>query len=184
MSCRLSIASAALTAAFVTVGCSDAVPLPAEGAFVASFSKTASCQRAELHTGQIGNVTPTSLDTLRRDGEGADIYCQVTASGGGFDVRGVLEEKTTFLQFEVSIGSDAAVGNEAAGIVTYKSSGTTNSYTSPATEPCQFWFEGGDETVAEGRFWAQFRCPSVVAGSTGDTCAINVSTVALQNCDP
>jgi len=113
MSSRLSIASAALTAALVTAGCSEAVPLPAEGAFVASFNKPASCQRAELHTGQIGEVTPTNLGTLKKDGEGADIYCQVTKSGDGFDVRGVLEEKTTFLQFDVSIRSDAAVGSEA-----------------------------------------------------------------------
>src|SRR5262249_31752776 len=125
-------------------------------------------------------------NTVVVDGEGgANVSCSVTGSGS-FNVSAEARQNTAPLRvLSISIPSIApgvSKTQPVAGTVSFADSDTAgNAYVSDSTAPCNFYFVNSQQTVAAGRVWVSFNCPTVLNGA--DKCAIGESYALFEDCE-
>jgi hypothetical protein len=181
------------TLALFWFGCSEAVPPASQGAFVAEFRQAdgGKCKVAS-HPINVGSATVKDLFELRTDSiKGARVQCTVTESGGGFTVKGLIDDgKGSQIDFTIpSIAAGATKAAPAKGNVGVESPKTGETYRSQGDD-CSFWFERDNDAkgqVGGGILWVSFECPKVVNLGEGSECNIDgtafSSVIAMQNCD-
>lgn len=190
MSLRMFTVVGAVTCAFATMGCSEAVPPASQAAFFGAFQSSSNypdhtCDK-DLHNGQIGFVDVTEIKDIKKDGEaGALVFCAVETNGDGFKVEAEARQGSTTVRVKVDkIKAGATAADPAMGQVTYKTRQTVKAYISPSDVPCEFWFDpDSSQEVAAGRIWAQFKCQVIQNASTSSACTLGESTIAFQNCE-
>lgn len=164
-------------------GSSSGVPLPPQGAFQVTFGAPAGCSIAG-HNAKVGDVNETQRNAVVVDGtDGATVSCAVTGAGP-YSVAGqITMAADNSLQIEVdSLPADATKTNPAKGRVAFTSPNTAKAYIADAMHVCDFYFAAGSkESVAAGKVWVAFACPSITAEGM-DTCALFESYVVLENC--
>ncbi len=171
------------------VACSEAVPVASEGAYVVSFLATPSAGKTckiTSHNAQIGGVTASALDLLKKDTvDGAKVQCSVTANGASFSASGIIEDGSGN-HFDFVIPSISASATEAApalGNIGFRSPTTVALYRAPAETACKFWFTG-NEQLAAGLIWVSFKCDAISDLGHDSSCQITAgSALAMQNCD-
>jgi hypothetical protein len=189
MNARWSFLAVPLLAA---LGCSDPVPLPAQGAITLSVrlptstvNGTCPDSGTTYYVGAPNAPTTGSPGNSLVDGDkGAHIGCSVKASGGGFAFSGSLAASTTQgAPFPITVtfsnGVVDASGNGTAdiGVYTPKLSAT---YTSTAA--CTVKVLGSPLQVKGGSIWASFSCPSITYPPM-NLCEVGSSVVVFENCD-
>lgn len=172
------------------LGCSDPIPLPAEGAWALTFLSTPTQGKTcgiTTHNQGIGVISPTQLDQagLRKNlVDGSDINCQVIPQGTGFSAGGSNTLGGLMLSVQVpEIDGNATETAPVPGQLSYRSPETQNVFSAPNDVPCSFWFGNGQQQIAPGRVWMQFECDAVQHLSTDSSCAIGSGVVAFQNCE-
>ncbi len=177
-----------LTAALFLAGCSDGVGPAAIGAYEITFNQgqSGACGLGP-HNGQVGSITDTEKQDLKKDGENlVKMSCIVTGSGNSFRVAGEIDDnKANFLSFEIpNLDTGATRDNPSFGSVQYQSVTTQGAvYSSTDDQPCEFFLEGS-ETIQPGAAWVSFRCPAVIDSTS--TCALGQmfpNVVIMENCD-
>jgi hypothetical protein len=189
MNARWSFLAVPLLAA---LGCSDPVPLPAQGAITlsvrlptSSVNGTCPDSGTTYYVGAPAAPTTANPGNSLVDGDkGAHIGCSVKGSGGGFAFSGSLAANTTQgdpypVTVTFSNGVVDASGNGTAniGVYTPKLSAT---YTSSAA--CTVKVLGSPLQVKGGSIWASFSCPSITNPPSG-LCEVGSSVVVFENCD-
>lgn len=174
-------------ALLLLLSCSDPVAPASEGAWVVTFSSTATQGKAcgiSTHNSNVGGVTATRIDALEKDTiRGANVFCRVGVNGGGFKIEGYNELGTSALQVVVDeLKAGVKAGSGSPGKIAYRSAQTAATYTSPDATPCEFYFVGDSQEVAEGRVWMTFNCPIVEDVGGNSSCGIQQGTIAFQNC--
>lgn len=173
-------------------GCSEAVPPAAEGAFFAALqpgAHTGECQLDSAEPTEVGKVTATTHDELKKDTiDGALIYCSSLAQGGGFSLEGSIQLGSDHLEFRVpQINTDANSADTGAdGSIGYAGTSTSGIlFSSPAAEPCKFYFanDGQRSQLADGKMWVTFECATVENVSKQRACAVQIGYAAFQNCE-
>ena len=185
------------------IGCSESVPPPSEGAWYVDFkagSHGSSCTIAgvqPLYVGDmskpecIGKSSPVDQAQhcgLSMDGRsGIRNYCAVLQQGASYRLEGYLEQGANLLRFTVpTITAAATQAQPAHGIVTFTSSEVQQTYMSPDSDQCLFYFNAAQAAqLAPGRMWVTFECPTVQTSGTSvaSVCTIMPSFFAFQNCD-
>jgi hypothetical protein len=178
------------------LGCSDPVPLPAEGAVTLIIEGQQEVPQMTCPvsagkgykvgaTAKDGNVqAPTAIDPGKSviDGEGGShVSCSVKKqSDGTYAFSGSLQASSsehdpiTVTITGGSIGADQK-GTAAVSVYTPQLAGT---FASGAT-PCAF--EVIRSQVKGGAIWANFSCPTI-AQPPGQACKIDLSTIVFGNC--
>jgi len=184
MNARWSFLAVPILAA---LGCSDPVPLPAQGAISVSVVKSsASCpDPGTLY--EVGGPRPPSMgapgDSVV-DGSGARISCSVKGSNGGYVFSGNLQANT------VAPVVVPITGTFSNGVVDATGHGTVSfGVRAPAlgdyfnsSAPCTVSVIAG--AVKPGSIWASFSCPSVKGVSSIDQqCEIRTSVIVFENCE-
>ena len=183
-------------------GCSEAVPPPSRGAWLVDFkagTHGAQCTIAGTQPVYVGDMSNPECNGrtapvdqgqhcgLAMDGyNGVRSYCAVQQQGATYHLEGVAQQGANFLQFQVD-GITAAANDTAPakGRVTFTSSQVVETYTSPETELCDFFFNDNQSAqLAPGHVWGTFRCATLLsATSVPSQCAIQPSFFAFENCD-
>jgi hypothetical protein len=184
MNARWSFLAVPLLAA---LGCSDPVPLPAQGAISMSIRKSAATCPDSGTTYSVGapNSPSTSNpgDSLVDGSNGAHISCSVKGSGGGFAFSGTLQASTTVPVYPITVtfsnGVVDATGKGTAAVSVYT---PTLSTFYASTDPCTIQVLGNPLQVKGGSIWASFSCPAITASLQGE-CAVGPSVIVLENCD-
>ncbi|MEO6598241.1 MAG: hypothetical protein ABIQ16_00100 [Polyangiaceae bacterium] len=170
------------------LGCSDPVPLPAQGAISLSVRLPTSVNGSTCPdsgtTYYVGDaLTPPNAVLVDGD-KGAHISCSVKGSGGGIAFSGSLAANTTqgdpypiTVTFSDGVVDASGNGTASIGVYTPKLSAT---YTSTAA--CTVKVLGSPLQVKPGSIWASFSCPSITAPPAG-LCEVGPSVVVFQNCD-
>lgn len=174
------------------LGCSDPVPLPAQGAVTLSVrlptsTNAGTCPDSGTTYSVGGPVAPTTAnwgDSLVDGDKGAHISCSVKASGGGFAISGTLSAYTTEgesypITVTVANGVVDATGNGTANITVYTPK-LSASYSS--TTACTLKALGNPPAVKGGSVWASFSCPSITSPPSG-VCQVGPSVIVFENCD-
>lgn len=164
------------------IGCSDPVPPPPQGAYQVTFTAPKGCSIAG-HNAKVGDVTQTQRNTVVIDGtDSSSVSCGVTGAGP-FSVSGQVSKLADSLQIAVdSLPSNATKASPAKGRVSFASPNTAKAYVADGTHMCDFYFPAGSkESVAAGKVWVAFTCPTVIAEGM-DTCALQESYIILENC--
>jgi hypothetical protein len=179
-----------------SIGCSDPVPPPAQGAFIASVNSVSpapvgkACPAGAAFTYDVPSIRATMptevLDEntyLHKtiDGEGgSSVRCSVKAGGGGFTFSGEISLGTRGLEL-----SDGVLGADKKGTArVFVINGEKLS--SPLISPmanCLIDASTSANTahqVKPGSMWAHFSCPSVESPPS-DYCRVE-GTVVLENC--
>lgn len=172
------------------LGCSEAVPPAAEGAWQAAINAgthTADCNLDSVNPITMGLVDATSHERLEKDTlNNAQIFCTVKQEGSSFAMEGYAADSDSIFEFSVAaITSQATEQNPASGRVTVAGPPTAGSpLSSPAEEPCSFYFvnDGQRSQLAPGRAWFTFSCPTVADVSVNRRCALQIGYAAFQNC--
>ena len=188
---RWSFLAVPVLAAF---GCSDPVPLPAQGAVTLEISPGAAgtCPisagmgyaiGAKKKTG-VGVDAPNDVTfgTSVIDGDhGASVSCSVKGQADGtFKFSGSLHSFSgdgnlvTVTITNGTINADKTNGTGQVGVFTTQLVGTYDS----GAMPCTFTVLNGQ--VKGGAIWADFTCPSI--SETGRACSISKSTIVFGNC--
>ncbi len=170
-----------------SAACSEAVPPASEGAFSVAFQSIPtggkSCM-VKNHNINVGTVSSSDIQLLKDTVGGSAMQCAVTANGGGFRAVGLLENNGgAHLDFRVD---SIAPGGTGTGSLGYRSVDTVNVYRTPSDKPCKFSFSSAAnsrEEIALGRLWMDFTCEQIADVSHNSSCAIQIGTVAMQNCD-
>jgi hypothetical protein len=175
--------------AFGSLACSDPVPPPAQGAFIASVNSVSpapvgkACPAGAAFTYDVPRVRDTApseiLDAntyLHKtiDGEnGASVSCSVKSGGGGFTFSGKIELDGKAL--EISDGTLAAnnMGMARAFVV------NAEHLSSPLISPMPNCSVTASDVQA-GSIWATFRCTSVESPPS-DYCRAE-GTFVFENC--
>ncbi len=185
MNARWSFLAVPLLAA---LGCSDPVPLPAQGAVSLTIPNRGPVCPDSGYTYNIGNPTPPSRtatgDSLV-DGKGASISCSVRPSGAGYAFSGTIAGTTT-----QGTPSNKVTVSFTSGVVDASGKGTANvsvfttrlgnPFNNGAT-PCTITVL--QSQVKPGSIWATFECASIV-NPPDQTCGVSAeSTIVFENCD-
>jgi hypothetical protein len=178
---RIALALLVPPALFVQgVGCSDPVPAIPRGAYVVSLSDfpAIDCEIVG-HNGEVGDVADSTKNKLYNDAEeGAQVSCEVSGEGN-FRVTGSIFLNGNYLEIVVpGIAAGTGTAAPAIGSVAYASLETGGQAYS--SDQCQFWFANEQQGVAAGKFWAGFKCDTVV--SEMSTCKISQGYVIFENC--
>ena len=189
MNARWSFLAVPLLAA---LGCSDPVPLPAQGAITLSVrlptsSVKGTCPDSGTTYSAGSPIAPTisSPGNSLVDGDkGAHVSCSVRASGGGFAFSGSFAPSSTMSEgYPITVTFNGGVvdasgnGTVNIGVYTPKLSAT---YTSnPA---CTVKVLGSPLQVKGGSIWASFSCPSITNPPSG-LCEVGSSVIVFENCD-
>ena len=189
MNARWSYLAVPLLAA---LGCSDPVPLPAQGAITLSVRLPTSTVNGTCpDSGTTYLVGAPAAPTTGNPGnslvdgdKGAHISCSVKASGGGFAFSGSLAASTTqgdaypiTVTFSNGVVDANGVGTASIGVYTPKLSATYSS-----TAACTIKVLGSPLQVKGGSIWASFSCPSI-AYPPSNLCEVGSSVVVFENCD-
>src|SRR4051812_18272959 len=175
------------------LGCSDPVPRPAQGNMTLSIGDPtgAKCP-ASAKTYQVGNPTAPSITAVPNedgdrliDGEkGASIKCSVTGSGPynfSATIKALSSEsdKVTLTVTNGIINADKATGSATVAVNTPQLSG--NSFVS---EPGACVVSVVNQNVKAGSLWASVSCAKVTLASTGQSCAVGMTTnFIVENCE-
>jgi hypothetical protein len=178
---RIALALLVPPALFMqSFGCSDPVPPIPRGAYTVSLVDfpVTDCMIVG-HTSQVGIVTDSMKSQLFNNAEdGAEVKCEVTGEGS-FRATGSIFKGGNY--FEMVIPGIAPGTGEMApakGSVAFASLQTSGqAYSSDA---CDFWFANEQQGVAAGKFWAGFKCDSVL--NEMSTCRVQQGYVIFENC--
>ena len=191
MSIRFFALSAAGVALLGGLGCSDPVPLPAQGAFSmnvrAPTGPNAGGCKVQAHTANIGTppLTSTNSDVDRAvDKQGkpsADVSCTVKGKST-FSVKGNVKKGVT--SFNVTLIEDIGKGGSARATVSEFDATSAVTLSSPAETPCTVSLAGGNLEIAPGRIWATFDCPVILdPRSPGTTTCTADGVFLFENCE-
>ena len=195
MNARWSFLAVPLLAA---LGCSDPVPLPAQGAITvnvrlpSSTSGGSTCpDPGTAYT--VGNPLTPATGTLVDGDNSAHISCSVKPGGAGFAFNGSLSATTTTGDpyLITATFSGGSVDSTGAGTTDFSLYTPKLSQTFTSSAPCTVQVINGQ--VKGGSIWARFSCPSLTnppsglcqVGDTDLSTTLNAfSTVILfENCD-
>jgi hypothetical protein len=189
---RWSFLAVPVLAAF---GCSDPVPLPAQGSVTLQLGgadpvvPATNCPVPD-NVYPVGNPAPTS-DAFGKpvvDGEnGASVSCSVHGSGP-YTFSGSLnasasdanKDPITITFSSGVVNSDKLTGTVTVGVSTPQLGDTFGS----GSTPCTVTVINGQ--VKGGSIWANFSCPSLTSPPSGlcsSGVAPSVSTLLFENCD-
>ncbi len=172
----------------VCAGCSDPVPPAPHGAWVVEFQSLGNCG-PNSHVTKMGDLTAVELTALEQDTvNGARIDCGVRQDGNQFSINAYAAKGANALQISVSGLTKAATsadGEWVAGAIRYQGAQSVNDYSSPADEPCHFFFETDPQrnNTAAGIVWLSFECPVVENVSINEQCILKTSRAAFELCD-
>ena len=190
MNARWSFLAVPLLAA---MGCSDPVPLPAQGAISLSVQKPSKPTAGTTcplpgTTYQIGAPNPPSTinpgDSVIDGDKGAEVNCSVHGSGP-FTFSGTLHGSTndvnkypiTVTFSDGNVGADKTTGTVSVSVFTPQLAGTFSS----APSACTVNVIG--KQIKGGSIWATVSCAAVSA-SPAQECEIGTSSVIVfENCD-
>jgi hypothetical protein len=183
---RASVLLAA--SASLAIGCSDAVPPAAEGAYSAAFVQSGSMCSIATHQDAVGAADAENYGLVKDGTPLTDVTCIVLDDGGSFYAEGFISDQDGARSLKFAVGGltqGATEDDPALGSVAFRSKATLKTFSSPVNT-CRFWFiPGSRQQVAAGRLWVTFECD--VVESEGRQCrlgdATRKNTVALQNCD-
>ncbi len=186
---RCSVLAVPLLAA---LGCSDPVPLPAQGAISLSVQKPSTSINGSncpdsgttYQVGAPGVPTQQSFgDSLIDGDQGSHISCSVKGSGTTFAFSGSFQATTSVgdpLPITVTFSNGTITdgkGTAAVSVFTPKLAGT---FASAAGSDCTIQVIGGQ--IANGHVWATFSCAGITAPPSG-LCAVGTSVIVFENCD-
>lgn len=189
-------AAAGLTTILATafVGCGDAPPLIARGAWFLNFGDSGTnCQHAD-HNKMVGEVSADARTKLvdndelldSSDPESAvEVSCSLIDDGSGkvsfSAAQSTAQGGSRYLTLVVpELTAGATEDKPAKGTVAYTSQETANVFNS--TE-CNFYFlPGTGQGLKPGQVWLTFNCPEIAA-AIDDVCRINIGYAAFENCD-
>jgi hypothetical protein len=177
------------------LGCSDPVPLPAQGAVTLSIEQPVpsvnqmSCPVVQTY--QVAALDPkTKLIQAPSNSDpgqsvisgegGASVTCSVKGGKTGFAFSGSLHAATpqgdliSVAFTNGTIGSDLMTGSADVSVYTPQLSATFSSATS-----CTITILEGQ--IKGGAMWASFDCPQIQSPPSG-LCGIGSSTIVFQNC--
>jgi len=175
------------------LGCSDPVPLPAQGAISLSVQKPITSVNGSTcpESGHVYDVSdgnrPPSESTPGEsviDGEGgAKVSCSVRKSGTSYVFSGSFSGTTSsapIYPITVSfrdgvINADKVTGTANVSVYTPVLAASFGS-----TAPCTFHVIGGN--VKGGSIWASFTCGSL-ANPPAQVCSVGSSVIVFENCD-
>lgn len=183
MNARWSFLAVPLLAA---LGCSDPVPLPAQGAITLSIQKSNTTCPDSGTTYQIGAPNPPSATATGDsvvDGNGASVSCSVKKSSSGFTFSGSLQASTIapvvpiLVTFNNGVIDSTGAGTATVAVRTPKLGDTFNSGSTPC--PIQVI----QNQIQPGSLWVTFSCPNIVATSAlSGSCGVGTSVVVFENC--
>lgn len=179
------------------LGCSDPVPLPAEGAvtLIIEGPLDATQGSCPVNAGKGYKVGATAKDgTVQAptaispgesviDGEGGTtVSCSVRKQGDGtYAFSGSLQASSsehdpiTVTITNGSIGADLKMGTASVSVYTPQLAGTFASGATPCT------FNVINNQVKGGAIWATFSCPTI-AQPPAQSCKVDPSTIVFGNC--
>ena len=173
------------------LGCSDPVPLPAQGAISLSVRKPTSVDGSNCpDSGTEYDVgapayptTGTPGDSLIDGDKGAHISCSVKGSGTTFAFSGSFQATTVTgppVPITVSFSNGVINGDKGTAAVSVFTPTLAGAFTSPSGMDCSFNVIGGQ--LANGHIWASFTCPGIAAPPSR-LCAVGPSVIVFENCD-
>ena len=156
---------------------------PAQAAWSALLLSNGGACSITSQTGNMGAVTSGTKSKLLVDGgpEFATITCAVKGTTT-FSVHAKASDQDVALTIDVpTIDASATAATPAKGIASFAGKNTGGAYTAPDAMPCDFYFKPGTgESVAPGRVWVTFVCPTIVKGQS--TCELQESVAAFESC--
>lgn len=167
-----------VAAAFTGIGCSDPVPLIPRGAWSLTFQSPSSDCDVIGHNANAGTVEAKGKLELKADGsDGAEVACEVQASGGGYSVQGTVRSGGTYFDIDIGELKKAATFEEpSTGRIEFQTGTTVEIYRS---DECIVYFVE-KQLVDKGKVWASFQCASVTSGNS--ECAVQQGYFAFENC--
>jgi hypothetical protein len=180
--------------ALAALGCSDPVPPPAQGAFIARITSVSpapagkSCPSGAAFTYDVPDVpaeapteelSPSTYLHKIIDGEAnSAVSCRVTGGGASFEGRIAFLGKS----IEITNGTLGADSKGTARIAVGNSQQLSGTLVSPMAN-CKIDAKpaGNNLQVDAGHIWATFDCPSVES-EPSDYCRAT-GTFVLENCD-
>ena len=171
------------------LGCSDPVPRPPQANMTLSITDATGIKcPASAKTYQVGNpkppVPPEDGDRLIDGEKGASIKCSVTGSGPynfSATIKALSSEsdKVTLTATNGVINADKETGSATIAVNTPQLSG--NSFVS---DPGACVVTVVSQNVKPGSLWASVSCAKVNLASTGQTCAVAMTTnFIIENCE-
>lgn len=175
------------------VGCSDPVPVAAQGNFSFQLSTNApdapSGTRCQHPNKVFGFGEPSTNDPGKRTADGdnsVSVSCKVRKSGDKYVVSGTIGRNLdTFyissddLDVTTGIGS-AAISATSGSLIGYETCTPLNCPN--VTNPPLCTVEVISEQIRSGAIWAKVSCPMVVAPSEQSYCTASAIFV-LENCE-
>ena len=193
---RWSFLAVPVLAAF---GCSDPVPLPAQGAVTLglqtpqaatqtlcpvggkSYQVGAKKKVGTVITVQAPNQITPGVSVIDGD-SGTSVNCSVRKQAdGSFKFSGSLSASTSEndpINVTISngvINADKVNGTGEVSVFTPQLSGTLDSGATPCT------FTVINSQVKGGSIWTNFECPSITAAPARE-CSVVASTIVFENC--
>lgn len=178
---RLVLALPCLAALVLASGaCSDPVPLIPQGAWAITFQDPGGTCNVTGHNANVGTVGSEGDIEYKTDGtDGAEIECTVEPSGGSFNFSGRVSFKGQYLSISASgLKAGATVDDPSSATLEFQTVQSSDIYRGSS---CEIYFNENGQAVEEGKIWATFRCTEIV-GNQGDTCSLQTSFVAFDNC--
>lgn len=133
------------------------------------------------HTAKVGDVDATTKGKVVVDGDGGTHVDCSTEGTGPFVVHAKLDDTANsgnYLELLIpTLPTSASAATPAKGSVILATPKTATTYTG---NDCEFYFEGGPQTVASGRVWVSFHCAGVSSGQS--TCAVPTGYAIFENC--
>ena len=174
------------------LGCSDPVPLPAQGAISLSVGKptTAVSQMTcpdsgrtyEVYAGSVPPSPTTPGDRVISGDNGSSITCSVRASGGGFAFSGSFTGVTKDMDhypITVSFSDGVVDANKVSGTASVSVLTPVLAATFGSTAPCKITVINSQ--VKPGSIYATFSCPTISSPPSG-LCSVNASVIVFENC--
>ena len=174
------------------LGCSDPVPLPAQGAISLSVGKptTAVSQMTcpdsgHSYTVYSGSVEPSKNspgESVINGDNGSSISCSVRASGGGFAFSGSftgVTKDSNHYPITVSFSDGVVDANKVSGTASVSVLTPVLAATFGSTAPCKITVINSQ--VKPGSIYATFSCPTISSPPSG-LCSVNASVIVFENC--
>jgi hypothetical protein len=132
------------------------------------------------HQATMGTVDANSFGPVVTDGDaGASVSCAVGGTGQ-LHVDASASQGDSSLHLVIgAIDSLATKAAPAFGSVEFRSLQSAVPFVSGPTA-CAFYFDGAQQTVAEGKIWVSFACPSISDGTS--TCSVTNGVAIFENC--
>ena len=182
--------------AFGALACSDPVPPPAQGAFIASIKPASppipdrSCPTSAVTYDVPSILATTPTEVLDADNythkiingeKGAEVSCTVKKGGAGFTFSGHIQLGVRGLSVS---GGTLGADMKGTATMTVSNGMALSSPLLSATGACTVDAAkagGNNFQVQAGSMWARYTCPAVLGGNPGDGCASD-GYIVLENC--